>query len=164
VTLGFQRDGGEPALLVTDPSWIDRLIGVLVDNACRYADRGGVVTVGVRTTGARILLDVDDSGPGIAPGDRDAVFDRFHRGVDDQGGTGLGLAIADSVVRATGGSWSIGTAPIGGARMEVSWHLGGGQRPNRPRSIFRLISRTSQVKRPNATAPSPAEPQESART
>jgi signal transduction histidine kinase len=164
VTLRFHRDGGAPALLVTDPTWIDRLIGVLVDNACRYADAGGVVTVGVRTTGTRIVLEVDDSGPGIAPDDRDVVFDRFHRGVDAQGGTGLGLAIADSVVRATGGSWSIGTAPLGGARMEVSWHLSGGPRGNRPGSLFRRISRKSQVKPPRSDAPGQAAPPESART
>ena len=153
VTLGFHRDGGDPARLVTDPAWIDRLIGVLVDNACRYADHGGVVAVGVRTTGARIVLDVDDSGPGIPPDDRDAVFDRFHRGVDGPGGTGLGLAIADSVVRATGGSWSIGTAPLGGARMEVAWHLTGGPRGNRPRSIWRRISRKPRTKDPKPDLP-----------
>jgi signal transduction histidine kinase len=70
---------------------------------------------------------VDDSGPGIPVENRAAVFDRFHRGAEDLGGTGLGLAIADSVVRATGGSWSIRTAPLGGARMEVSWRKGGGR-------------------------------------
>ncbi|HWE70201.1 MAG TPA: HAMP domain-containing sensor histidine kinase [Acidimicrobiales bacterium] len=155
VTLGFHREGRESALLTTDPTWIDRLIGVLVDNACRYADHGGVVTVGVRTTGARIVLDVDDSGPGISPEHRGLVFDRFHRGPDTEGGTGLGLAIADSVVRATGGSWSIGTAPLGGARMEVSWHNSGGPRGNRPSSFFRRIPRKAQVKAPQSEAPGP---------
>lgn len=153
VTLGFHREGRELAVLITDPMWIDRLIGVLVDNACRYADLGGVVTVGVRTTGARIILDVDDSGPGISAEHRELVFDRFHRGVDAQGGTGLGLAIADSVVRATGGSWSIGTAPVGGARMEVSWHNAGGQRGGRPRSLLRRTPRKPKVKTPNAGGP-----------
>ena len=52
---------------------------------------------------------------------RQLVLDRFHRGTEAPGGTGLGLAIADSVVRATDGSWMIGDAPLGGARMEVSW-------------------------------------------
>jgi signal transduction histidine kinase len=156
VTLGFQREGRGPAVLTTDPTWIDRLIGVLVDNACRYADHRGVVTVGVRTTGARIFLDVDDSGPGISPEQRELVFDRFHRGIDAPGGTGLGLAIADSVVRATGGNWSIGTAPLGGARMEVSWHSSGGQRGSRPRSRFPRIRRNPQVKAPTAGVSDPA--------
>ena len=162
ITLGFHREGRESALLTAEPTWIDRLIGVLVDNACRYADRGGVVSVEVRTTGARIVLDVDDSGPGISPEHRELVFDRFHRGLDAEGGTGLGLAIADSVVRATGGSWSIGTAPLGGARMEVSWHNTGGPRGNRPSSIFHRIPRTSQVKAPEPDVPDPAGRQPSA--
>jgi signal transduction histidine kinase len=127
VALSFHREGLEPALLQTNPAWIDRLIGVLVDNACRYAGSGGAAEVRVRTTATRIVLDVDDSGPGIPVENRAAVFDRFHRGAEDLGGTGLGLAIADSVVRATGGSWSIRTAPLGGARMEVSWRKGGGR-------------------------------------
>jgi signal transduction histidine kinase len=127
VALSFHRKGMEPALLQTNPAWIDRLIGVLVDNACRYAGSGGAAEVRVRTTATLIVLDVDDSGPGIPVENRAAVFDRFHRGAEDLGGTGLGLAIADSVVRATGGSWSIRTAPLGGARMEVSWRKGGGR-------------------------------------
>jgi signal transduction histidine kinase len=69
-----------------------------------------------------VTLTVDDSGPGIPEEHRELVFDRFHRADDRPGGTGLGLAIADAVVRTTGGSWSIGTSPLGGARMAVSWH------------------------------------------
>jgi len=68
-----------------------------------------------------VVLTVDDSGPGIPEDHRDLVFDRFHRADDTPGGTGLGLAIADVVVRNSGGTWSVGTAPAGGARMEVSW-------------------------------------------
>lgn len=132
VTLLFRQEGGESAVLHANPAWIDRLIGVLVDNACRFAGEGGVVEVGVRISGSRIVIDVDDSGPGIAPKDRELVFDRFHRGGDTPGGAGLGLAIADSVVRATKGTWSIGTSPFGGARMEVTWRKGGGQREIEP--------------------------------
>jgi len=65
-------------------------------------------------------------------------------------------------VRATGGSWSIGTAPLGGARMEVSWHNTGGPRGNRPSSIFHRIPRTSQVKAPEPDVPDPAGRQPSA--
>ena len=149
VTLRFHHEGRESALLHASPAWIDRLIGVLIDNACRYAGQGGVVEVGVRTSGTRIVLDVDDSGPGIAPEDRDVIFDRFHRGVESPGGSGLGLAIADSVVRLTDGTWSIGTAPLGGARMQVSWRRGGGQRGTGPRPRWLL----STTRRPRATAP-----------
>jgi two-component system sensor histidine kinase PrrB len=66
-------------------------------------------------------LRVDDSGSGIPEDQREAVFDRFHRASDAAVGTGLGLAIADSVVRSTLGSWDIGVAELGGARLEASW-------------------------------------------
>ena len=107
--------------MTADPAWIDRLIGVLVDNACKYAGRNGSVDVSVHVAGNRVVLRVEDTGPGIPVDQRQLVLDRFHRGTEAPGGTGLGLAIADSVVRATDGSWVIGDAPGGGARMEVSW-------------------------------------------
>jgi signal transduction histidine kinase len=141
VTLNFHSEGRDPALLHSNEAWIDRLIGVLVDNACRYAGDGGVADVRVRTSGARIAVDVDDSGPGIPEADRALVLNRFHRGVDEPGGTGLGLAIADSVVRATDGAWSIQTAPLGGARMEVAWRRGSGARSGTLPSRLRRRSR-----------------------
>ena len=103
------------------PGWIDRLVGVLVDNAGKFAGPGGTIEVGVRSVGPRVLLSVDDSGPGIPPEERPLVFDRFHRATESEGGTGLGLAIADSVVRATHGTWLVDESPLGGARMQVSW-------------------------------------------
>jgi len=110
------------------PEWIDRLTAVMVDNACRYAGPGGTVRIGVTVSGNRVSLMVDDSGPGIAPEDRSELFHRFHRATDQGNGAGLGLAIADSVVRATGGEWSVGQADLGGAHMEVSWRRSPGAR------------------------------------
>ena len=52
------------------------------------------------------------------------IFDRFHRSVatsSEAGGAGLGLAIGDAIVRATGGRWTVGRSPAGGARFTVSW-------------------------------------------
>ena len=109
-------------LIAAPPEWIDRLAGVLVDNACRYAGPGGTVRIRVGATGHRVELIVEDSGPGIAPEDRRHLFERFHRATDLGNGAGLGLAIGDSVVRATGGEWHIGTSELGGACMAVSWH------------------------------------------
>ncbi len=128
VTLSVRRAGAGPFGIEAPPDWLDRLIGVLVDNACKFAGAGGRVEVSVRGAGNRVELRVDDSGPGIAADQREAVFDRFHRADDAAAGTGLGLAIADSVVRATGGTWHIGVAGIGGARMEVSWRKATGRR------------------------------------
>ena len=120
----------QAAWISAPPEWIDRLTGVLVDNACRYAGPGGRVRLGVATRGNRVSLTVEDSGPGIPAAERHRLFDRFHRvprpGAAEQGGgAGLGLAIADSIVRSTGGHWRIGESSLGGALFEVSWRRPG---------------------------------------
>jgi two-component system, OmpR family, sensor histidine kinase CiaH len=100
---------------------LDRLLGVLLDNACKYAPEGGTVAVHVEADPARVAVTVDDSGPGIPVDERPRIFDRFRRGTEAGGGAGLGLAIADAIVKATNGKWRIGDAPLGGARLSVSW-------------------------------------------
>ena len=121
VDLSMQRVGNGPYTVHALPDLVDRLAGVLIDNACKFAGEQGRVEVSVRDWGTRVDLRVDDSGPGIPDSQREAVFDRFHRATDTVAGTGLGLAIADSVVRSTNGQWGIGAADLGGARLEVSW-------------------------------------------
>jgi signal transduction histidine kinase len=110
-----------PALVNAPPEWIDRLAGVLLDNACKYAGPDGQVRIGVAATGNRVTLTVEDSGPGIAAHQRPRLFDRFARATEQGSGTGLGLAIGDSVVRSTSGRWEIADSPLGGALLAVSW-------------------------------------------
>jgi signal transduction histidine kinase len=117
-----------PTTVAAPPELLDRLLGVLLDNACKYVPEGGLVDLGVSREGSRVAVTVDDSGPGIPVKDRERIFDRFHRTAAGAGstpvspaGAGLGLAIADAIVRATGGRWQLGTAPAGGARFSVSW-------------------------------------------
>jgi signal transduction histidine kinase len=112
---------GEPALVSAPPEWIDRLAGVLLDNACRHAGPDGQVRIGVTVSGNRATLAVADSGPGIPADQRSRLFDRFSRATGQGSGAGLGLAIGDSVVRSTGGRWEVGDSPLGGARLAVSW-------------------------------------------
>jgi signal transduction histidine kinase len=109
------------AWISAPPEWIDRLAGVLTDNACRHAGPGGSVRLSVTSRGNRVSLTVEDSGPGIPPADRARLFDRFHRATGAGGGAGLGLAIADSIAGSTGGHWRIGESGLGGALFEVSW-------------------------------------------
>jgi len=108
-------------LISAPPEWIDRLAGVLVDNACRHAGPDGQVRIQVRAQGSRVSLTVEDSGPGIDEAERPHLFDRFHRANEHGSGAGLGLAIGDSIVRSTGGRWHVGDSPLGGALMSVSW-------------------------------------------
>lgn len=108
-------------VITAPPEWLDRLLGVLVDNACRYAADRGHVKVAVRSEEARVVLSVDDDGPGIADDQREQIFDRFHRATQTPGGSGLGLAIGNAIVHATGGRWRIGRSASGGASMAVVW-------------------------------------------
>jgi signal transduction histidine kinase len=121
--LVFMKLGDGRALLRAPRESLDRLVVVFVDNACKFAGNGGQVEVIVAIQGSSVTLEIDDSGPGIDPRDRDRIFDRFHRTSTAAGGTGLGLAIADSIVRSTQGHCTIGSASIGGAKFVVTWRL-----------------------------------------
>jgi signal transduction histidine kinase len=68
----------------------------LLSNAQRYSPPGGDIVVSSRAEKDEIIISVTDSGPGVAPEDRELIFEPFHRG--DRSGLGLGLAIAKSLV------------------------------------------------------------------
>ena len=108
-------------IVAIPPDWLDRLLGVLVDNACKFAPDGSTVRIAVAGEAGRVSLAVEDAGPGIAPEERDRIFDRFHRAAETGAGAGLGLAIADGIVRVTHGRWRVATSSLGGACMAVSW-------------------------------------------
>jgi signal transduction histidine kinase len=108
-------------MISAPPEWLDRLLGVLLDNACRYTPSGGTIDVLVGRRDGRVRLAVQDSGPGIPADESRHIFDRFRRASDTPGGSGLGLAIAAAVVAASGGRWDVGSSPAGGASMAVSW-------------------------------------------
>jgi two-component system OmpR family sensor kinase len=91
------------------------LLANLVDNALRYTPPGGSVEMRVGPDGDQALIEVADSGPGIAEEERERVFDRFYRGRQAPGGgSGLGLAIVRQVVTLHGGSITLGKSPSGG--------------------------------------------------
>ncbi len=118
--LELRVDPGDHIVAVP-AEWLDRLLGVLLDNACKYAPSGTPVVVSVANEASRIRVTVDDAGPGIAEDQRSRIFDRFHRATDASAGAGLGLAIADAIARTTGGRWRVGSSPSGGASMSVAW-------------------------------------------
>jgi two-component system, OmpR family, sensor histidine kinase CiaH len=129
IDLSVQSTAGTHAWISAPAEWIDRLTGVLVDNACRHAGSGGTVRLKVEVRGHRVSLAVEDSGPGIPPAEHAHLFDRFYRATTAGTGAGLGLAIADSIVRSTGGRWQIDTSDLGGAAMQVGWHRAGPRGP-----------------------------------
>lgn len=103
IDLGF--DGPEaPAHINGNDFLLHEMLGNLIDNALRYTQNGGHVTVRIKHARDGIKIEVEDNGPGIPENERDAVLERFHRvlgtGVD---GCGLGLAIAREIVLRHGG-------------------------------------------------------------
>lgn len=107
--------------VICDPRLTARALINLVKNAMRYGH--GHIVIAADLVGAALRIRVDDNGLGIAPDDRKAIFEPFHR-LDrsrdrDTGGVGLGLAIALRAVRAQGGELQAGDSPLGGARFEL---------------------------------------------
>lgn len=91
----------------------------LIDNAIRYAGRGAVVTVAVRREGGDAVLEVADNGPGLAPEQRQRVFERFVRATDEGDGCGLGLAIVKEIVERHAGRVTLEQAAPHGLRAVV---------------------------------------------
>ena len=120
--LSVNLTGLDLAHVAAAPEWVDRLIGVLLDNATRYANSPGRIAVTVACTASHVALTVADDGPGIPVAERARLFDRFHR-IDETGseGAGLGLAIADAIVSSTHGRWTVDDSDLGGARLTVTW-------------------------------------------
>ncbi len=97
IDLGFD---GVPATVEGNAFLVREMLGNLLDNAIRYTQPGGQVTVGVGVTGNRVLLSVEDNGPGIPTAEREHVFERFHRVLGTGAeGCGLGLAIVREIAQ-----------------------------------------------------------------
>jgi PAS domain S-box-containing protein len=105
-----------------DPDKLQRVLLNLVSNAFKFTPDGGTIRCAVEG-GSELTLTVEDSGPGVAPALREAIFDRFRQGdggaTRTVGGTGLGLAIAKDFAELHGGRIVVGDAVLGGAAFTV---------------------------------------------
>ncbi len=110
---------GEPAVVRGDDLALRRSIANLVANAIRLAPADTRVTIELHRLGDRARIDVVDEGPGIAPADRELVFQRFWRGADAGRGTGLGLSIVRDVAERHGGNATLTAEDGGGSRFSV---------------------------------------------
>jgi signal transduction histidine kinase len=113
-----------PGILNADRDRLAQALRNLLRNAVEHTQPGGAIELGAREAAdGRVQIWVDDDGPGIAPAERERVFDRFHRADPSRarsaGGTGLGLAIVRAIVDAQGGRVWATHAPLGGARVVV---------------------------------------------
>lgn len=118
----FRVEGPDAVLAQIDADKVKRIIFNLLSNAFKFTPSGGRVRLTFREAPERIAFEVSDSGPGIPPDQREAVFERFRQiggAAQPSGGTGLGLSIAQEFTLLHGGSISISDAAEGGARFVV---------------------------------------------
>ncbi len=124
------RDTGASVELVEIPRWVllecrpvalRRALGNLIGNAVKY---GGTARVSLEMEPERVVIFIDDDGPGIPEDLQEDVFQPFRRLEDSRnretGGTGLGLAVARTIVRAHGGDIRLRNRSGGGLRVEVA--------------------------------------------
>jgi two-component system OmpR family sensor kinase len=109
--------------VVGDPQALDILVRNLLGNAIKYTPPHGTVDLAVTRVDDRLILTLDDSGPGIPESDRQRVLDRFYRVAGTQeSGSGLGLAIVKSIADLHNASLLLETSGrLGGLRVQVSF-------------------------------------------
>ncbi|HEY6359423.1 MAG TPA: HAMP domain-containing sensor histidine kinase, partial [Vicinamibacterales bacterium] len=114
----LQRDVGVDA----DDRLLRQLVTNLLENGVQYTPPCGSVTVAVRGNAASVTMTVSDTGPGIAPADRERVFERFVRldpARSATSGAGLGLPIARWIAEQHGGTVTVDQAAAGGCLFVV---------------------------------------------
>jgi len=126
IDLALESDDGFDATVVGNELLLHELVANLVDNAIRYTPAGGSVLLRVGASADGVLLDVLDSGPGIAASEHDKVFMPFYRAQAtfeaNPGGTGLGLAIVRDIAVMHGAVLALGAGPDGrGLRVSVTF-------------------------------------------
>ena len=113
-----------PPWVLTDADQLLRILGNLVDNALKFTREGGVALSARGVTGGRVSVCVSDTGPGIAPADRERVFEEFYQAGnasrDRSQGLGLGLAIVKRTAALLDIPLQLISKPGCGARFELS--------------------------------------------
>jgi two-component system sensor histidine kinase BaeS len=110
-----------------DSSRIDQVLTNLLSNSLRYTDAPGRIVLTLATHGAKVVLWLDDSAPGIPAEHISHIFEPLYR-LDEArsralGGSGLGLAVCDAIVRAHHGTLVAQPSPLGGLRMILALPL-----------------------------------------
>ena len=113
---------GEAVTVTVDRVKLGTAIANLLSNAIRFSTRGGTITIAVSSSPGLACIDINDAGPGIAPNDRDRIFEPFFRGERQPEhavkGTGIGLSIVQEYIAAHGGNITL--LPEGpGARFRI---------------------------------------------
>ncbi len=97
----------EPVLVKCDKDFIHQILFNIVDNAIKFADNGGVITVNVRTEGNEVITTIHNTGIGMSPTTLNYIFNRFHKADKSRNfnsrGAGLGLHISKILLGLMGG-------------------------------------------------------------
>jgi signal transduction histidine kinase len=120
--LRLRVDTPEDAQFRGEQQDLEEMVGNLVDNACKWAQsRVAIEVLKERTEDDRqmIRIVVDDDGPGLTPAEREQVARRGRRLDETKPGSGLGLSIVVELAALYGGTFTLGTAPLGGLRAEL---------------------------------------------
>jgi signal transduction histidine kinase len=98
-----------------------RVVFNLVENAIKHTRAGARVAIATRTDDGAAVLEVRDDGPGIAPEDRERIFERFYRAdpARERGGAGLGLPLTRAIVVLHGGRITVTGGPGAGSCFRV---------------------------------------------
>ncbi|MBC3887774.1 GHKL domain-containing protein [Acetobacterium paludosum] len=98
----YQLNIDEGIMYIGEAEKIKQVIAILIDNAIKHADEGGLVKISVKKHANRIRMEVFNTGQGISEDEKEKIFERFYRSDESRskqtGGYGLGLAIAKSIV------------------------------------------------------------------
>lgn len=127
------EDSLEGGLTVNvDADRLTQAVGNLLSNAARYTPEGGTVRVRLLRDGAEAVIEVSDTGMGVAEADREHVFTRFWRADPARsrasGGLGIGLAVVREIVERHGGSVGVHESDLGGAAFVIRLPLVGEKR------------------------------------
>ena len=105
----------------TDPALVEEILTELIDNAAKYVPPGGTIALSARRGDGDVVIEVRDSGRGIAADDAPHVTTRFYRGRDSEAipGAGLGLGVASALAQRLGGRLVVGIGPGGAVRLKL---------------------------------------------
>ncbi len=117
----LELEDGPPCPASIDAARLRHAIANLVDNALKYTPAGGRVTLRARSEHGAVVVEVQDTGMGIPPEDRDRIWQRLYRGDKSrsQRGLGLGLSLVKAIVEAHGGSARVLSVPDRGSLFEL---------------------------------------------
>lgn len=103
-----------------DAALLEQVIVNLVENAVKHTGPGLPIEVGARRIGEEVEVEVADRGPGVAPEQREAIFDKFRQGTPGTPGMGLGLTICRGIITSHGGRIWCDARPGGGAAFRFT--------------------------------------------